>query len=340
MGLLKHRIWFQLALALALVGVLAWRVNLGDALRTFGDVNYVWIAVALPVFTISKFVHAARWRILLGRIPGLPLSGLFGIYLISNMVNNLMPLRAGDLVRIQIPARRYNIRRAELTATIFVVETLLDGVAYAILLMIGLGLQDVPGVRESVLWTLVALVALGVALAALAARIRLPEDLSQVGWGRLMPAWLRRRVAEFVPPFVDGLAALRHSRIAAQSIAISVPTWLVEVVVFWLFGEAFGLGLSFSSYLVITVAANMIVALPLTPTSLGVYEVALQEVVALFGVERSLAAGYAIGAHLFMSLWIAATGLIAAWLMNIHFEELFYLRDAKRPGALGVPTER
>jgi uncharacterized protein (TIRG00374 family) len=337
----RHRIWLQLALVLAFVGLLAWRVNLGDALRTFGDVNYVWIAAALPVFTLSKFVHAARWRILLGRIRGLPLSGLFGTYLISNMVNNLMPLRAGDLVRIQVPARRYNIRRAELTATIFVVETLLDGVAYAILLLAGLGLQDVPAVRQSVLWTLVVLVALGVALTALAARIRLPDDLSQVAWGRRLPGWLRQRLAEFVPPFVDGLAAMRDPRIAAQSVAISVPTWLIEVVVFWLFGEAFGLGLDFSAYLVITVAANMIVALPITPTSLGVYEVALQEVIALFGVDRSLAAGYAIGAHLFMSLWISVTGLVAAWLLKIRFEDLFYLRNGERkPGAVRLSADQ
>jgi uncharacterized protein (TIRG00374 family) len=339
--LLRHRIWFQLALVLVFVGVLAWRVDLGDALRTFGDVNHGWAAAGLAVFTASKFVHAARWRILLGRFPGLPLPGLFGTYLVSNMVNNIMPLRTGDLVRIQIPARRYNIRRAELTAVIIVVETLLDGVAFAILLLVGLGLQDVPALRASVVWTMVVLVALGVVLATLAARIRLPDDLSQVSWGRLLPGWLRGRVAELVPPFVDGLAALRDPRIAARAIAISFPAWLIEVTVFWLFGQAFGLDLSFSAYLVITVAANMVVALPLTPSSLGAYEVALQEVIALFGVDRSLAAGYAIGIHLSMSLWIVATGLVAAWLLHIRFEDLFYMRNGEgKPGAVGEVAEQ
>lgn len=339
--MLRARIWFQLALVLVFVGVLAWRVDLGDALRTFGDVNYAWVAAALVVFTISKLIHTVRWRIFLGRIRGLPLSGLFGTYLISNMVNNLMPLRTGDLVRIQVPARRYNIPRAELTATVIVVETLLDAVTFVVLLLIGLGLQDVPAMRESVVWTLVGLVALAVALTALAARIRLPDDLSQVSWGRLLPGWVRSRVADLVPPFVDGLATLRDWRIAAQAIAISFPAWLIEVVVFWLFGQAFGLDLGFGAYLVIMIGANLIVSLPITPTSLGLYEVALQEVIALFGVDRSLAAGYAIGTHLFISLWIAATGLLAAWLLNIRFEDLFYLRNGeRRPGAVSLPAEQ
>lgn len=320
------------------MGVLAWRVNLGAAFRTFGGVNYPWVVAALAVFTVSKFVHAVRWRILLGRIPGLPLSALFGTYLVSNMVNNVMPLRTGDLVRIQVPARRYNIPRAELTATVFVVETLLDSVTFLTLMLIGLGLQDVPAIRKSVLFTLLALVALAVALTALVARVRLPEDLSQVRWGRLLPGWLRQRAAELLPTFVDGLAAFRDPRIAVRAIAISFPAWLIEVMVFWLFGQAFGLGLGFGAYLVIMISANIIVSVPITPTSLGVYEVALQEVIALFGVDRSLAAGYAIGTHIFLSVWISATGLLAAWLLKIRFEDLFYLRDGGKRGAAGLPA--
>jgi uncharacterized protein (TIRG00374 family) len=322
----RRRIAFQLAFALLFIGLLAWRVNIGDALETFADVNYAWIAAALVIFTLSKLVHTVRWRIFLGRIPGLPLSGLFGTFLISNMVNNLMPVRAGDLVRIQVPAQRYNIPRAELTATVLVVETLLDGVTFIPLLAIGLILQDAPALRAGVFWALVGLVGFGVAATALAARIRLPADLREVRWARWLPQGARERLSQLVPPFVDGLVALRDPRLAAQAVLISFPAWLIEAVVFWLFGEAFGLGLPFSAYLVIMIGANLIVSLPLAPTSIGIYEVALQEIIVLFGVERTLATGYAIGTHVFISLWIAVTGLIAIWMLNIKFGDIFYLR--------------
>ncbi|MDP2950650.1 MAG: lysylphosphatidylglycerol synthase transmembrane domain-containing protein, partial [Chloroflexota bacterium] len=210
----RSRFWFRLALVLLFVGLLAWRVNLGEALRTLTDVNYAWIAAALLVFTLSKLVHTIRWRIFLGHVTGLPLSGLFGTFLISNMINNLMPLRAGDLVRIQVPARRYNIPRAELTATVIVVETLLDGVTFVVLLAVGLMLQDVPALRASVLWSLAAVVALGVLATALVARIKLPANLDDAAWARWLPRRLRKPLADLVPPFVDGLAALRDVRLA------------------------------------------------------------------------------------------------------------------------------
>ncbi len=335
----RRRIWFQLAFVFLFLGLLAWRVNIGEALRTFADVHYAWVAAALLVFTLSKLIHTLRWRIFLGRIPGLPLSGLFGTFLISNMINNLMPVRAGDLVRIQVPAQRYNIPRAELTATVIVVETLLDAATFIPLLVIGLSLQDAPVLRTSVLWGLAALVAVGLLAAALAARVRLPTDLGQAKWASWLPRWLRDQAAALIPPFVDGLAALRDVRLAAPAMLISFPAWLIEVVVFWLFGQAFGLDLPFSAYLVIMIGANMVVSLPLTPTSIGVYEVALAEVVALFGVDRSLAAGYAIGTHVFISIWIGLTGLIAIWMLNLRFEDVFYLRrNSRQPPAAAGPA--
>ncbi len=338
-AVLRRRLWFQLAFVFLFLALLAWRVNLGEALRTFADVNYAWVVAALAIFTLSKFIHTLRWRIFLGHIPGLPLSGLFGTFLISNMINNLMPVRAGDLVRIQVPAQRYNIPRAELTATVIVVETLLDAATFVPLLVIGLSLQDVPALRTSVLWGFAALVAVGLLAAALAARIRLPADFGQTRWARRLPRWLRDQAAVLIPPFVNGLAALRDVRLAAQAILISFPAWLIEVVVFWLFGQAFGLGLPFSAYLVIMITANLVVSLPITPTSIGIYEVAVQEVVALFGVDRTLAAGYAIGTHVFISIWIGLTGLVAIWMLNIRLEDIFYFRQsARQPSAAIDPA--
>jgi uncharacterized protein (TIRG00374 family) len=332
----RQRLWFQLAFVFLFLGLLAWRVNLGEALETFAEVDYAWVLAALLIFTLSKLVHTLRWRILLGRIPGLPLSGLFGTYLISNMINNLMPVRAGDLVRIQVPAQRYNIPRAELTATVIVVETLLDAATFVPLLLIGLSLQDVPALRAGILWGFAALVGVGLLAAALLARVRLPPDLGQAEWARRLPRWLRDQAAALIPPFVDGLAALRDVRLAAQAILISFPAWLIEVVVFWLFGQAFGLDLNFSAYLVIAIGANLIVSLPLIPTSIGIYEVALQEVVALFGVDRTLAAGYAIGTHVFISIWIGLTGLIAIRMLDLRFEDVFYLRPTTRQAPAAI----
>jgi hypothetical protein len=67
--------------------------------------------------------------------------------------------------------------------------------------------------------------------------------------------------------------------------------------------------------------------------------VAVAEVVAVLGVTRSLAGGYAIVTHLLNILWVTLTGLIAMWLLGLHFQDIFYLRTP--PGApAGTRPER
>ena len=105
------RIGFQILLTAGFLGLLAWRVDIGEAFSTFSDAQWAWLPAGLIIFTLSKVLHAARWRIFLGSHRSLPLSGLLGIFLIHNMVNAMLLLRAGDVVRIQTTAQRYKIAR-------------------------------------------------------------------------------------------------------------------------------------------------------------------------------------------------------------------------------------
>jgi uncharacterized membrane protein YbhN (UPF0104 family) len=100
------------------------------------------------------------------------------------------------------------------------------------------------------------------------------------------------------------------------------------VVVFWLFGLAFGLDLPLASYIVIMVAANLVSAFPITFQNIGTYEFVLLEVMAAWGVERGEALAYAAATHLLTNLWIILVGITALWLMRVHPWEVFGLRPA------------
>src|SRR3972149_8478176 len=123
MSLRVARFWFQLTLTAGFLTLLAWRVNIGDALATLPDANWAWVLPGLVLFTLAKAVHTLRWRLFLGRHRDVPLTGLLGIFLVHNMANAVLLLRAGDVLRIQTTSQRYGIPRSELTATVIVVET-------------------------------------------------------------------------------------------------------------------------------------------------------------------------------------------------------------------------
>lgn len=331
MRLLRRQLWLRLALSGGLVWLLVWRVDIGQALRVFLDVRYVYVVPALALYTLAKLVDTYRWRLMLTRLGDAPLKGLFGIFLVSNMANNFVPVRLGDVVRVQVPAQRYGLPRAGVAATVFVTETLVDGVAFVILALVGLTLLDMPAPLTNLLWSLLALVAVGLILASWAARFRLPVGWHQRGWRRWLPPQVHRTVNDLVPPFVDGLAPLSDLRLGGRILALSLVAWSLEVGMYWLFGYAFDLDIPIGSYIIIMIAANMIVSMPLAPSNIGPYELAVAEVVVALGVARPLASSFAVGTHLLSIVWVSICGLVAMWLMDLRPGDLFQLRRTAMP---------
>ncbi|GAG49069.1 unnamed protein product, partial [marine sediment metagenome] len=166
--ILRSKWLFHLGVTGAFIGFVLWRVDVGGALGPLADANYFWVPPALLLFSLAKFIDAARWQVLLAKVRVLPLSSLFGAFLVGNVVNNLLPLRAGDIAKIQILANRFGVSRAGLTASVFAVEAVLDGVTFLVFLLLGLALWEGTDVPAALLWGLASIAILGLALTLVA----------------------------------------------------------------------------------------------------------------------------------------------------------------------------
>jgi uncharacterized protein (TIRG00374 family) len=320
-----RRFLFQIVLTAVFVGILIWRVNLVRVFHTFEHVNYIWVLPALACFTLSKLIHAYRWQLLLSETEAAPLDGLFGIYLVSNMANNAVPFRIGDVLRIQVPAQRYGISRAELAGAVIVAETILDGFTFLILTLVVLAFLRVPILPTGLAIALAVLTTLGFVATLIASRIPPPRNLAEKPWLGMFTEGTRQTIGRAVPEFFEGLAAMREPRRTLRVIAVSFPAWLTESVMYFFFGLAFGLHIGFDRYVVIMITANIVVALPITPWNLGTYEVALQSIMIALGVNGFVAAGYAIGTHVFAIVWITLTGLVAMWFLKLDLRDVLSL---------------
>jgi glycosyltransferase 2 family protein len=277
-------------------------VDLQETWDALGELSPGWVVLALPLFSLSKLIHAARWRLFLeaiGEPP--PLISLFAIFSFSNMANALFPFRAGDVARVELTARRHGLSRTETTATVFVVETLFDGVAFALLLIVALWLGDLPGVSG---WLVAVLT--GLVIVAVGAGWFFARRASRDAGGRF---------AMLLGRFSRGLAVFAQPARAGAALGLSLIAWLLEVLTYLCFGEALGMNLDFASYIGVMLAANLLTAVPLTPFNLGVYELGVQGLVEAMGVEPGLALAYAVSSHALLLAWILLSGLLAmAWL--------------------------
>ncbi|HEX2171890.1 MAG TPA: lysylphosphatidylglycerol synthase transmembrane domain-containing protein [Dehalococcoidia bacterium] len=138
----RVRLWLRLLIGLAVslvsLVVVFQGTDLDDVRSTLGRTNPIWLAPAVIALAITIIVKAARWGLLFRPHyrPGLrPLTS--GI-LIGQMVNNALPVRLGEVARIQYLAEATGVPRTYSLGTI-ALEKALDSVS-----LLGLFIVVVP----------------------------------------------------------------------------------------------------------------------------------------------------------------------------------------------------
>ena len=260
--------------------------------------------------------------------------------MVSNLANAMIPLRAGDLLRVELPNRRWGVPRAELASSVFLVESLLDGVAFVLLAFGGLLIFDLPSSLRPAVGALAVVVLLVATVSVRAARRGETWSVDGVVWGRLIPSRARPRINEWLSQAIVGMSTLSDWRSAVVAIALSLLAWTLEVGVWWYMGRAFGIELAFSEALTVMIAANMAQAIPVTPWSIGPYEVAVTEVLVLLGSSRLDGSSYAIGSRILLMIWIGITGLLAMWSLGLRPRDLLGYRGDRTATAEAGSRQR
>jgi uncharacterized protein (TIRG00374 family) len=323
-GRTARRLLWQGGVSALFVTLALRAVDLGGLRDAIESADLRWAPPALLLFTTAKYVDSWRWRYLLRGVRPLPQRALFGAFLIGNMVNNLLPLRAGDVAKVQVLGLRYGAPRASLAASVFVVEATLDGVVFLLFLAVSLAFFDLGDLPDAGIAALVV-----AAMAAFITALVLSRSPRAVGRvSDRLPARWRSTARSRLGDLYDGLHALRAWPRTLGAIALSVPAWLLEAGMFALFGRAFGLELGFPTFVAAMVAANLAVAVPVALWNFGPYETLVAGVLIAGGVAEATAISYALTVHLLGNLWIEATGLAAFAALGVSPRELFTLAAA------------
>ena len=258
--------------------------------------DYWWAVPALAVQLASVWVKAVRWRFLFSPPTRPPLGAATRALFLGYFFNNILPLRAGEALRVLALHREAGTSRAEALATA-VSERFYDIVALFVLLFVALPfLPEVTWLRTA---GLAALLAVAAAAALVFALSRYGERPVRV---LLRPLTLIPRVDEdwfehSVQNVVRGLAAFYVPRIAAPAFALTVASWLLLAVSFWLLMLGFDLGTGFGAAYLAMIAMNLAIVIPSAAAAVGVFEAAILVALAAYGVDESSALAYAVVLH-------------------------------------------
>lgn len=326
----RLRVWLGLAVSLVFLYVAFRGQDLGQIRDALGRANYWYLLPGLGLYFLGVAVRSVRWSSLLGAVRRLAARELFPIIVIGYMANNILPLRAGEFVRVYALSNRTTVPKTAALATI-AVERILDGLTMLIFMLVAsLSIALTAQLQH------LGLVASAIFGALLTGLVLITTERSRrVILRRVLPRLPNRLgipAGHLIHSFLQGLGILRRRQDMLIAALTSLSAWLLEASMYALIAHGFGLGISPAAILLVTAVANLATLIPASPGYVGPFEAGILLVlVGALGLDRGIALSYAIVVHAALYLPITVLGLVYWWRESLSWSEVRTL-SAKEGG--------
>jgi uncharacterized protein (TIRG00374 family) len=297
-----------------------------DVVRTVRAAPPLPILLAVIVATLTFPLRALRWRLLLREPDGAalrPNAAWHGIT-IGYAANNLLPFRAGEVLRAYAASRLAPVRMSSAFASV-AVERVFDALTVVTSFGLALVASGMPaGVRVG-----------GMALPDVARRVGILTAVAVAGAAIILTRTeaAGRLVSRIIPwPGVssklvallngvrDGLTALKSPTRLVAVILWSIAIWAVNALSFQLLFPAFGIQVGYAGAVILQSAIVFGIAVPSSPGFVGVFEAAIVVALALYGVPQDRAVAYALTYHAATFLPITVLGLYSAYRTGLGWK--------------------
>lgn len=256
-----------------------YNVNPREFWVSFRSYDPWWAVGSVALFAGSVFFRAVMWRVTTGRMGKTGLGVLYGGVVVGYMGNNLLPLRAGELVRTYYLARKRGFPYAGVLSTV-VIERVTDVLVLGFLLAGGLvsGLGGLPPARGRE--ALLVMAALLLILLAVVFALRIFGGLSKADG-------IMSRITPHMEHFLAPLRAVGSLSKALPILGLGILAWLFNwVSMLVLLGGINYHGNPWSTSLLLLLFVNLGALIPSSPGSFGVTQLAFFAALYPFGVLK------------------------------------------------------
>ena len=330
----RWQFWLGIVISLVFLYLALRGLRLDEVGGAFQGANYWWLLPGVAVYFLAVWARAWRWHYLLHPVKSISTQTMFPIVAIGYMGNNIYPARAGEVLRAVVLKRREQLPVSASLATI-IVERVFDGVV--MLSFVFLNLPElarltadsgfVGDIQSLAIWGAAAFLG-ALALFLLAAMF--PERTETLVNGlvkSMAPDRFQERILDLSGRFLGGLESLHSPREALMVFLTSVVIWLLETGKYWFVMHAFPFEVSFFALMLMNGIVNLATTIPSAPGYIGTFDAPGIAVLAAYGVDRALAAGYTLVLH--VALWLPITALGAYYLAQEGIQWRQQLREVQ-----------
>jgi len=302
-------------------------VGFGEMFRNIGSMNWWYIGAAIG-FDIAGYVcQGWRWALLLhpkGRLSALRATQ--AIYA-ALFVNEILPLRAGEALRIHLVSRWLGMRYAVIISSVLV-ERFFDGIWLALAAAAAVLLVPLPRFLVDAEEILAAIMVLSTVLF-----VYLVMRKQRTGGEAVPVSGLRGAVSRIIGSLASGVKEIGRSRYFYASLGGSGGLLAFQILAFWLVLRAYGIPLPFWQGAAVVLILHLGTAIPSAPSNLGTYQFFTVVGLTQFGVEKTIATGFSVVVFLILTipLWVIGVYAFGRAGLTLPMIRQFRAHDSDQP---------
>lgn len=257
---------------------------------TLSSARIIFLILALTMMTAALFIRSCRWRVILSAEGKVSVPLAFWATAAGYLGNNILPARAGEVVRSLIISRRTGMSKAFVLTTALS-ERVADAIAViAISSIVLFTMRNLPGwlSRASKPFAIIGLC--GVATISL-----IPTF--EVFWFRLLgvmpvPVKLRTQAESVIRNAIGGIRSLHDYRRLLPFILLTGIIWCSDAAITMVFATSINAQITLPVAFLLIAGLALGSALPSTPGYVGIYQFIAVSILTPFGMSRSAAIAY------------------------------------------------
>ncbi|HEY2491600.1 MAG TPA: lysylphosphatidylglycerol synthase transmembrane domain-containing protein [Paenibacillus sp.] len=308
----------KLSIQILISGFFLWlafrHVVWSDIITAFSQIDVKYVIIGTVLHSSSFFIRASRWQYLLSPVKKISYASSYQVMTISYAANNLIPLRAGDILRAVLIGNKEKISKVASFSSV-ILERVVDGLTMLIFLIIGFANLH----TESLWLTRVMYLSILVFFTCIVFIVLLCKyQQSFIHFLGRMISKKSEKLADaairFMQNFLVAFQVVQSKSMLVKILVSSLLIWGLEASLFMMVAKSFGISDHVFLLGIVSVAiVSLGIMIPSSPGYVGTFEFFCTLSLGLFMIHSSQSASFSILVHVSQYIPITVIGCIM-WL--------------------------
>ena len=320
----KHKTIIQVVIGIAVSIIclyFAFRgINIKESFEIVKNINVAYFIISLILSVVIIALRGLRWECFIPLKKPIKKRTVVMATYIGYMANNILPAKLGEVARAYILGVKEDVSKSALIASV-VTERLFDVIVGGIILTISV--VFIPNLPSTVTYAAIALFVLSIigflVLIFLVWQREFAHKVFYKVFG-ILPKNIGDKLIEFSCNFIDGIGFKNDAKHIFLIFLYTILYLIGQILTISFLMTAFNIKATPMIALFMFAIGGFGFAVPSAPSGIGPFEWAIIFGLSLIGVEKTIAAPYALVYHMMGIVPIVIIGFIFLFMMGIDLK--------------------